>query len=80
MTCPINLMYFISEGDLEKVQSFDVSTTINCRNRDEWTTLHMAAFYGQLNIVKYLVQKGADINATTATKCSVLYLSIQPLI
>ena len=32
-------------------------------DKDRWTLLHYAARYGQLETVKFLVERGANINA-----------------
>jgi len=36
---------------------------VNVKNNDGWTPLHSAAYYGHFEIVKYLVEHGADIIA-----------------
>ena len=33
------------------------------KNTDDWTPLHLAANYGLLSVVEYLVNQKADINA-----------------
>lgn len=40
-------------------------TTINSYSSDGWTPLHLAVFFGRINIVHFLLAKGADINAVS---------------
>ena len=54
-----------AKGDLEKVRAhLAAETDINERaGEHESTALHAAAYYGNLEIVKFLIEKGADMNA-----------------
>ena len=54
-----------AKGDLEKVRAhLAAGTDINERaGEHESTALHAAAYYGNLEIVKFLIEKGADMNA-----------------
>ena len=54
-----------AKGDLEKVKAhLAAGTDINERaGEHESTALHAAAYYGNLEIVKFLIEKGADMNA-----------------
>lgn len=36
---------------------------VNCRHRLGWNALHAAVVNGNWNIIKFLVESGADINA-----------------
>ena len=60
------IFYAAKEGNLEMVQSiieeqnFDVNTKYE---KDGSTALHWAAYGGQYDVVKYLVEHGADVNA-----------------
>jgi ankyrin repeat protein len=38
-------------------------TCLNSYSADGWTPLHLAVFFGRINIVQLLLNKGADINA-----------------
>ncbi|KAL7299255.1 myotrophin-like [Trichogramma pretiosum] len=59
------LVWGIKNGDLDQVRdiiekkNIDVNQTIDGR-----TPLHYAADYGQSEVVRYLLDKGADANAT----------------
>ncbi len=39
---------------------------VNARDNFKWTPLHFAAHTGQLDIVRYLVENGAELDAQTA--------------
>ncbi|XP_078384426.1 oxysterol-binding protein-related protein 1-like [Oculina patagonica] len=43
------------------------SIDINCKGKSKanqgWTPLHLAAYFGHMNVVKALLEKGADVNA-----------------
>ena len=41
---------------------------INCKNFDGLTPLHYASLTGHMNIVKYLISYGADLNVQTPKK------------
>jgi methionyl-tRNA formyltransferase len=45
---------------------------INLRNHNGWNALTMATYNGHLELVRYLVEQGADINATNYKGTSVL--------
>merc|ERR1712086_50628 len=59
-----NLGWALKNGDLDRVKEIIeadkslVKTTIDGR-----TTLHLAADYGQLEVLEYLAAQGADIDA-----------------
>lgn len=41
------------------------SANINARDNFKWTPLHHACHSGQLNVVEFLIEHGAEIDATT---------------
>jgi ankyrin repeat domain-containing protein 50 len=51
------------------------SADIGARNRDGWTPLHVAAAWGNLNIIELLLEQGADINAKTFDGSTALCLA-----
>ena len=61
----ISIVEAAANGDLEKVEAHLTSgTDINDRyGEKESTALHAAAYHGNLEIVKFLIEKGAEINA-----------------
>ena len=36
---------------------------VHCALQDGWTPLHWASYYGHLDVVKFLVEQGADKEA-----------------
>jgi len=57
------LIWAASMGDLTEVRrSIALGADINKGDYDNRTALHLAAAEGQVDIVKYLINKGADIN------------------
>jgi hypothetical protein len=55
-----DLKYLTSEVSKEK----DV---VNKKDKNGWTPLHEGARGGHLDVVKYLIENGADANATTSS-------------
>lgn len=55
----------------------DVPSTakIDTLDDDGDSALHYAAYGKQVEIMEYLIEKGADVNAVNATRCSVLHVS-----
>ncbi|EED90829.1 ankyrin domain-containing protein, partial [Thalassiosira pseudonana CCMP1335] len=58
------LLQLCAIGNLSKVQSYVVHTfsDVNFRDYDRRTALHVASSEGRLDVVKYLVSKGAKVN------------------
>lgn len=51
-------------GDLDKVkQLLALGVDVNLKEKDGTTPLHLAAFYGHVPVVEYLISKGADLKA-----------------
>lgn len=58
-----DFIWAASQGDLNEVQkSLALGIDVNKGDYDKRTALHLAASEGNDNIVKYLIDKGADIN------------------
>lgn len=74
-----------SNGDLAGVtallQSFESGSVsgsanydmLHARDANDWQAIHEAASNGHLEVLKYLVDKGSDINAMTKDGGSVLW-------
>ena len=53
------------QGDLSAVARLvDAGAAVGWRDKDGWTALHGAARKGHRDIVRYLVEHGADVEAT----------------
>ena len=60
-----NLIEVVKNNDINRVNSIlnNGKENINAKDRDGWTALIWASCKGYLEIVKYLVENGADIDA-----------------
>ena len=60
----INLFLAAQKGQIPMMQGLiDRSVSRHERNREGNTLLHIASAYGQEEVVKWLLDKGADIHA-----------------
>ncbi|GHV13863.1 hypothetical protein AGMMS49938_09060 [Fibrobacterales bacterium] len=54
----------VKNGDLQKVKDMLLQgVKINANDDNGYTPLNNAAYYGNLDVVKFLLEKGANINA-----------------
>jgi ankyrin repeat protein len=53
------------QGDTEAIEAALASnrSLVSALSTDGWTPLHLAAFFGKLEAVRLLLNKGADVNA-----------------
>lgn len=66
-----------AKGEYSKVVSMiKKGTNINAKNRARWNALAYACKYGHGNIVKYLVEHGADVNQTVNVGSTPLQVSL----
>lgn len=72
-----SIMWAIKNGDLEQVKelieqnNFNINQEITARS-----PIHYAADYGQADVLKYLISKGADVNVSAYSNYYVEYLFI----
>ncbi|XP_011082949.1 serine/threonine-protein kinase HT1 isoform X1 [Sesamum indicum] len=59
----VRLMYSANEGDLEGIEELlDSGTTVNFRDIDGRTALHVAACQGRTDVVDLLLRRGAEVD------------------
>lgn len=57
------LMYLVNEGDLDGIRELlDSGTDVNFRDIDHRTALHLAACQGYVDVAKFLLEKGAEVD------------------
>ena len=63
----VTLHKAVEEGDLDTIDEFLEDDTINVNERDErgWMPIHYAVDYDELDIVKALIEYGANVNGGT---------------
>lgn len=60
----VRLMYMANEGDVEGIkEALDSGTSVNFRDIDDRTALHVAACQGQTDVVELLLRRGAEVDA-----------------
>lgn len=58
----IYLLYQAKKGDMKEIRrSIAIGRSVNFRDYDSRTALHLAAAYGHFKVVKYLVNHGAVV-------------------
>ncbi|TGL79131.1 ankyrin repeat domain-containing protein [Leptospira yasudae] len=67
-----NLFEAAALGDLEEVKKIVSSSadSINSFSKDGWSALHLAAYFGHLDVAKFLISSGADLGLTSKSKLS----------
>ncbi|EQA64204.1 ankyrin repeat domain-containing protein [Leptospira alexanderi] len=67
-----NLFEAAALGDLEETKRLvsGSSDMINSFSHDGWSALHLASYFGHLEIVKFLISSGANLGLTSKSKLS----------
>ncbi|UZN06633.1 ankyrin repeat domain-containing protein [Leptospira santarosai] len=67
-----NLFEAAALGDPEETKRLlsGSSDTINSLSHDGWSALHLASYFGHLEIVRLLISSGADLGITSKSKLS----------
>nr|AAD33043.1 alpha-latrocrustotoxin precursor [Latrodectus tredecimguttatus] len=60
---PLFIAAMIGQYDIVKSLVEQHKIDVNTRNKEQFTPLHAAASNDHIDVVKYLIQKGADVNA-----------------
>ncbi|PJZ69582.1 hypothetical protein CH373_08695 [Leptospira perolatii] len=69
---PLNIFEAAALGDLESVKKClsANSSDLESYSPDGWTPLHLASHFGRTELVRYLLEKGANIQAKSRSKFS----------
>lgn len=67
----------VKEGNLTKVKELieNNNEVLNARNTNQSTPLHIAVSVSNIEIAKYLIEKGADLNSTNAYQWTPLFFA-----
>ncbi|WP_061285693.1 ankyrin repeat domain-containing protein [Leptospira interrogans] len=67
-----NLFEAVALGDLEETKRLISKSTdvVNFLSADGWSALHLASYFGHLEIAKFLIFSGADLSLTSKSKLS----------
>jgi len=72
-----NLGWALKNGDLDRVkEQIEADGSLVTSPIDGRSPLHLAADYGQLEVLEYLASKGADLNAKDKHGISVILAAI----
>ena len=66
---------FLGDVDAVKILFIEDKSNVNAVDGYDWTPLHMGAFHGHVDVVKVLIQNGADVNAVDCDKATALQLA-----
>src|SRR5579863_8922637 len=60
------------QGDVAALESLIAANRAlaNAQSSDGWTPLHLAAFFGKTDAARFLLNKGAEVNARSANQMS----------
>ncbi len=63
--CEVNLWEAAALGDVSRLHAILASnpTELSKHGHDGWTPLHLAAHFGRLEAVRFLLARGADVHA-----------------
>ena len=53
----------------------EIKQKLEAKDKNDWTAMHVAAFYGNLGILKELIMQGADIKAKNNDKETILHIA-----
>ncbi|TNK94292.1 hypothetical protein OUY_02210 [Wolbachia endosymbiont of Leptopilina clavipes] len=68
MSLSSELIEEVDQGNIQAVKNFiEQGGNIEAKNDDGWTLLHRSAWKGRTEIVEFLVDQGANINARTTS-------------
>ena len=68
---------FLGNVDAVKILLIEDKSNVNAVDGYDWTPLHMGAFHGHVDILKVLLQNGADVNAVHWTGSTALHFTAE---
>ncbi|KAL3502847.1 hypothetical protein ACH5RR_037296 [Cinchona calisaya] len=72
----VRLMYMANEGDVDGIQEvLDSGTSVNFRDIDGRTALHVAACQGQGDVVQLLLRRGAEVDVKDRWGSTMLFIT-----
>ena len=75
--CDISILSIILKYCKSNLSEQDFKNFINKENSKGTVAIHYASFLGNIDIIKYLINYGADINAITYNKLDVIHYAAQ---
>ena len=67
----------VEKGDVKKAAALlEAGIDPNLQDQAGWTALHWASYGGHLEVVKYLLEKGANVNFKDANNKTILCYQI----
>ena len=70
------LLHAVLSGSIKLVQRFWIESGLAWRNGEGESLLHLAVSSGHVNVAKFLLKKGVDINATDNKQRTPLHLAV----
>lgn len=71
--CAPNLIKVVKSGNINNTKVLiSKGSDVNARNKDGYTVLAMASWYGHKEIVELLIENGADVNARSKNDVTAL--------
>ncbi|XP_065215574.1 ankyrin repeat and SAM domain-containing protein 6-like [Planococcus citri] len=72
-----SLMLSCKSGDLNIVKLLTKKEILECKDTKGWTALFYAVIYDHVDIICYLMRKGADVNARDYSSCTLLMTAVK---
>ncbi|MBL7112325.1 MAG: ankyrin repeat domain-containing protein [Bacteroidales bacterium] len=68
----------VQDNNIHEADSFiSLGVDLNVRNKEDWTPLFVAAYYGYIEIAELLIQNGADIHSRSNDAKTPLFAAVE---